>query len=91
MSNDDTAHLELAMNALAVLTGTFADGNRVGPVTVDLIHDVATDGRELLRLMIGMTALARLLVGVRQRETGASYDDTLAELGWQIQKLFPDA
>jgi len=91
MSDDDAAQRETAMNALAVLTGTFADGHRVGPVTMDLIHDVATDGRELLRLMIGMTAVARLLIGMRERETGADYDDTLAELGQRIQELFPSA
>lgn len=91
MSNDDTAHLESVMNALAVLTGTFADGHRVGPVTVDLIHDVANDGRETLRLVIAMTAVARLLIGMRERETGTGYDATLADLGRQIQELFPGA
>jgi hypothetical protein len=91
MSDDDAAQRETAMNALAVLTGTFADGHRVGPVTMDLIHDVATDGRERLRLVIGMTAVSRLLIGMRERETGTSYDATLADLGRQVQELFPGA
>ena len=91
MSDDDDAQLESAMNALAVLTGTFHDGHRLGPVTMNLIHDVATDGRELLRLVIGMTAVSRLLIGMRERETGTSYDATLADLGRQIQELFPGA
>ena len=91
MSDDDDAQLETALNALAVLTGTFADGHKVGPVTMNLIHDVANDGRELLRLVIGMTAIVRLLIGVRERETGAGYDDTLAYLGRQIRELFPGA
>jgi hypothetical protein len=91
VSDDDAAQLETAMNALAVLTGTFHDGHKIGPVTMDLIHDVATDGREMLRLMIGMTAVARLLIGMRERETGAGYDDTLAYLGRHIRDLFPSA
>jgi hypothetical protein len=89
MSDDNAAQLETAMNALAVLTGTFADGHKIGPVTLDLVADLATDGRELLRLLIGMTAVARLLIGIREQETGAGYADTLADLGQRIQELFP--
>ena len=47
--------------------------------------------RETLRLVIGMTAVARLLIGMRERETGTGYDATLADLGRQIQELFPGA
>ncbi len=67
------------------------DGHRLGPVTMNAIHDVANDGREMLRLVIGMTAVARMLIGMREREIGAGYDDTWAELGRQIQELFPRA
>ena len=34
-----------------------------------------------------MTALARQLIAMRKAETGASYGDTLAELGRRIQGL----
>ena len=44
---------------------------------------------KLLRLLIGMTAVARLLIGIREQETGAGYADTLADLGQRIQELFP--
>ena len=71
---------------MAVLTGTFHDVHRLGPVTVGLVAELATDGRELLRLVIGMAAVVRLLIGMREREIGAGYDDTLAELGRRIQE-----
>jgi len=60
MSDDTAAQLETAMNALAVLTGTFHEGHKFGPVTLDLGAELANDGRGLLRLLIDMTAAARL-------------------------------
>lgn len=44
---------------------------------------VLADGRT------GMTALARVLIAMRQAETGASHDESLAELGRRIQTLLP--
>jgi len=40
-------------------------------------------------LATGMTALTRLLIGMRAEETGVTPEDTLAELGRRIQGLFP--
>ena len=88
MSADDTSH-ETAMNALGLLTATFHDGHQFGPVTKDYLAALATDGRQVLRLATGMTALARLLIGMRAEETGVPPEDTLAELGRRIQGLFP--
>ena len=89
MSDDTATQLETAMNALAVLTDTFHDGHKFGPMTLDLVAELAKEGRGLLRLLIGFTAAARLLIGIREQETGAGYDDTLAKLGRRIQDLFP--
>ena len=88
MSADDTSH-ETAMNALGLLTATFHDGHQFGPVTKDYLAALATDGRQVLRLATGMTALARLLIGMRAEETGVAPEDTLSELGRRIQGLFP--
>jgi len=55
MSEDTATQLETAVNALAVLSGTFHDGPKFGLVTLDLVAELATDGRGLLRLLIGMT------------------------------------
>ena len=87
MSADDTAY-ETAMNALGLLTATFHDGYQFGPTTMDYLGAVATDGRQLLRLTNGLTALARLLIGMRAAETGVRPEETLAELGRRLQKLF---
>ena len=37
----------------------------------------------------GMTALARLLIGMRAEETGVTPEETLAELGRRVQELLP--
>jgi hypothetical protein len=71
MSADDTSH-ETAMNALGLLTATFHDNHLFGPTTKDYLAAVATDGRQVLRLATGMTALARLLIGMRAEETGVA-------------------
>jgi hypothetical protein len=89
MSEDTATQLETAVNALAVLSGTFHDGPKFGLVTLDLVAELATDGRGLLRLLIGMTAAAWLLIGIREQETGAGYDATWAKLGRRTQDLFP--
>ena len=88
MSADDTSH-ETAMNALGLLTATFHDNHLFGPVTKDYLAAVATDGKQVLRLATGMTALTRLLIGMRAEETGVTPEETLAELGRRIQGLFP--
>ena len=36
-----------------------------------------------------MTALARLLIGMRAEETGVAPEETLAELGRRVQELLP--
>ena len=86
MSADDTAY-ETAMNSLGLLTATFHDGYQFGQTTMDYLGAVATDGRQLLRLTNGLTALARVLIMMRAEETGAAPEDTLAELGRRVQEL----
>ena len=49
---------------------------------------MATDGRQLLRLTNGLTALARLLIQMRAEETGVAPEQTLAELGRRVQEFF---
>ena len=88
MSADDTSY-ETAMNALGLLTATFHDGHQFGQTTMDYLGAVATDGRQVIRLATGMTALTRLLIGMRAEETGVTPEDTLSELGRRIQALFP--
>ena len=87
MSADDTSH-ETAMNALGLLTATFHDNHLFGPTTIDYRAAVATDGKQAIRLATGMTALARLLIGMRAEETGVAPEETVAELGRRIQQLF---
>ena len=87
MGTDDTSH-ETAMNALRLLTATFHDGHQFGPITKDYLAAVATDGRQVIRLATGMTALTRLLIEMRTEETGVAPEETLAELGRQVQQLF---
>jgi len=48
---------------------------------------VATDGRQVLWLATGMTALTSLLIQMQAEETGVAPEDILAELGRQIQEL----
>ena len=75
------------MNALAMLTATYHDGDRFGPVTIDFLTAVGTDGKQVIRLATGMMALARLLIGMRAEETGVVPEETLAELGRRVQEL----
>ena len=49
---------------------------------------MATDGKQVIRLATGVTALARLLIQMKAVETGVTPEQTLAELGWRIQELF---
>ena len=86
MSAEDTSH-ETAMNALGLLTATFHDNHLFGPVTMDYLAAVATDGQQVIRLATGMTALARLLIGMRAEETGVAPEQTLADLGRRIREL----
>ena len=86
MSADDTAY-ETAMNSLGLLTATFHDGYQFGPTTMDYLAAVATDGRQVLRLATGMTALTRLLIMMRAEETGVAPEETLEQLGRRIQEL----
>jgi hypothetical protein len=88
MSDQDNSY-ETAMQAFGLLTATFHDGHQFGPVTKDYLAAVATDGRQVLRLATGMTALTRLLIGMRADETGVTPEDTLSELGRRIQGVFP--
>lgn len=88
MSADNTSGYETAMNALAMLTATYHDGDRFGPVTIDFLTAVGTDGKQVIRLATGMMALARLLIGMRAEETGVVPEETLAELGRRVQQLF---
>ena len=88
MSAEDTSY-ETAMNALGLLTATFHDGSQFGPTTLDYLGAVATDGRQLLRLTNGLTALARVLIMMRAEETGVAPEKTLAELGRRVQELPP--
>ena len=88
MSADDTSY-ETATNALGLLTATFHAGYQFGPTTLDYLGAVATDGRQLLRLTNGLTALARVLIMMRAEETGAGAEKTLSELGRRVQKLHP--
>ena len=87
MSADDTSH-ETAMNALGLLTATFHDNHLFGPTTIDYLAAVATDGKQAIRLATGMTALARLLIGMRAEETGVRPEETLEQLGRRIQQFF---
>ncbi len=87
MSADNTSGYETAMNALAMLTATYHDGDRFGPVTIDFLTAVGTDGKQVIRLATGMMALARLLIGMRAEETGVVPEETLAELGRRVQEL----
>jgi len=90
MRADDTAY-ETAMKALGLLTATFHDNHLFCPVTKDYLAAVATDGRQVLRLATGMTALTRLLIMMRAEETGVMPEATLAELGRRVQELHPDS
>jgi len=69
------------MNALGLLTATFHDNHLFGPETMDYLSAVASDGKQVIRLAAGMTALARLLIGMRAEQTGVPPEQTLKELG----------
>jgi hypothetical protein len=85
----DEANYEIARNALGLLAATYADDDQFGPITMDYLTAVGNDTKKVLRIATGMTALARVLIAMRQAETGASHDETLAVLGRQIQTLLP--
>jgi hypothetical protein len=91
MARDDAVakNYEIAAAALGLLTATYHDDHLLGPVAVDYLATVGDDTHKVLRIATGMTGLARQLIAMRQAETGASYEDTLAELGRQIQGLLP--
>jgi hypothetical protein len=59
-----------------------------GPVAMNYLAEVATDRRQVVQIATGMTALARLLIGMRAEETGVTPEDTLAELGRRVQEVF---
>ena len=90
MSGDGTGNYDIAAAALGLLTATYHDGDHFGQVTVDYLSAMGNDTGKVIRLATGMTALARVLIGMRQAETGASYEDTLRELGRRIQATSAD-
>ena len=90
MGTDDATpagNYEIASAALGLLTATYHDDNHFGPVTMDYLAAVGNDTQKVLRIATGMTGLARQLIAMRQAETGASHDETLAELGRRIQQF----
>ena len=89
MSADDTSY-EILTSALGLLTATHADSRMAGPVTMDYLSGVPTDRRQMLSLVEGMTALATMLIQMRAEETGATPEETLAELGRRVQELLPE-
>ena len=80
---------EIASAALGLLTATYHDDNHFGPVTMDYLAAVGNDTQKVLRIATGMTALARVLIAMRATETGASPDETLAELGRRLGEVLP--
>lgn len=78
----------IASDALGLLKATF-DDDWPGPATMDYLAAAAADRKMALRLVTGVTALARLLVGVRTEETGAHPADTLLELERRVEELLP--
>ena len=91
MSSDapGAGNYDIAAAALGLLTATYHDGDHFGAVTVNYLSAMGNDTGKVIRLATGMTALARLLIGMRQSETGATAEATLAELGQRLQMLFP--
>ena len=81
---------EILTLALGLLTATHADHRMAGPVTVDYLAGVPTDRGQTLNLIAGMTVLSSLLIEMRAEETGATPEDTLAELGRRVQELFSE-
>ena len=75
--------------ALGLLTATHADHRMAGGVTMDYLSGVPTDRSQMLSLIAGMTALATRLMQMRAEETGATPEETLAELGRRVQELLP--
>lgn len=91
--------LQTAMNALGLLTATYHDEHDFGEITKNYLTSVVVEGdqapdgrfRTVVTLATGMTALARVLVWRRYEETGATWEETLAELGRYTQEFFsPD-
>ena len=84
-----SANYEIATSALGLLTATHADSRMAGPVTMEYLSGVPTDRSQMLDLVAGMTALATMLIQMRNEETGMAPEETLAELGRRIQELLP--
>ena len=80
---------EIASAALGLLTATYHDDNHFGPVTMDYLTAMGSDATTVLRIATGITGLARQLIAMRQTETGASPDETLAELGRRLGEVLP--
>jgi len=51
------------------------------------VSPVPTDRSQMLSLVVGMAALATMLIEMRAEETGMAPEETLAELGRRIQEL----
>jgi hypothetical protein len=84
------AAYRIAMDALELLTGSVRDDDLAGPSTIKMLSKTSSDVRGLLGLTTGMTALARLLIGMRFDETGAGAEQTLRELKCQLNELLPE-
>jgi sugar/nucleoside kinase (ribokinase family) len=83
--NAGVGNYEITAAALGLLTTTYHDDNHFGAVTMEYLAAVGSDTKQVIRLATGMTAVARLLIGMPRAETGASYEETLEELGRRIQ------
>jgi sugar/nucleoside kinase (ribokinase family) len=80
---------DIAAAALGLLTATYADSDRFGEVTLDYLSAMGSDTGRVIRLATGLTAVARVLIGMRQIETGASPEHILDELGRALQQFYP--
>ena len=61
-----SANYEIATSALGLLTATNHDGDHFGEVAFDYLSATGNDTGKVIRLAIGMTALARGLIGMRE-------------------------
>jgi len=94
-----SAQYQQAMDALGLLTATFHDGHSLGLITKGYVKSVTNDGvmsiedayANAISLAFGMTALARLLVVMREDDTGKTWEETLAEVGRYQQEFFSSA
>ena len=90
MSSEPAGDHEIAAAALGLLTATYADSDRFGEVTLDYLAAMGSDTGKVIRLATGLTAVARVLIGMRGIETGASPGETLEEIGRRLRLLYPD-